>query len=447
MNSKSRCTPFSIWRQLTAVLLSVALIPTAQIKLSAQPPSAYVGLNADQLDQLVAPIALYPDSLVASVLTASTYPDQIGEANAWLVQNMNLAPDQRAAAADAQPWDPSVKALIPFPQVLDTLARNSAWTSQLGNAYFNQPGDVENAVQAMRLQAQQSGRLVTTPQERVIENDGIIEIAPVNPAVVYVPYYNPWAVWGGFVTPWPGWYAVAPPPGIVIGVGVAFGVGIGIGLYAHYGWGFHAWRPAWGGGGVVYGGRPYVSRSVTVINHGDFGGHDRGVFERGGRGVPAGYHAVAHVGAARAAAERAGVRAGSPRVAPGFAGRGAPAGRPGFNGGARPNAAAGRVAPAGRPAPGARPAERPGFSGARPNAEAGRRAPAVRPEPAARPNFAPNRSAAPRPNAGFNRPNATAPRPNAAPSRPAAPAVHPGGGGGGRPAGGGGHAEPGGHHK
>jgi Protein of unknown function (DUF3300) len=394
-------------RQLLAVILSALLVPAVQMRVYAQAP-AYVGLNAEQLDQLVAPIALYPDSLVASILTASTYPDQISAADGWLDQNMSLPPDQRAAQANAQPWDPSVKALVAFPAVLDNLARNAAWAAQLGNAYFNQPGDVENAVQAMRLQAQQSGRLVSTPQQSVVYANGVVTIMPVNPAVVYVPYYNPWAVWGGFISPWGGWVGIVPPPGIVLGLGLAFGVGIGIGVFAHYGWGFGAWRPAWGGGGVYYGGRAYVSRSVTVINHGNFGGYDRGVFEHGGRGVPAGFHPAARMGAARAAADRAGVRGGSPRAggfhaAPvtrsPYANRGAPErggaaareGRPGgaYSGAARPAA---RNNPAAR-AGGERPAARPGGAGGqRPAARAGGERPAARPSGGARPAARPAQS-------------------------------------------------------
>jgi hypothetical protein len=122
----------------------------------------FAPLGAVQLDQLAAPIALHPDALVAQILTASTYPDQIAQANNWLHQNMGLPPDQRAAIANGMVWDASVKALTAFPAVLDNLARNYSWASQLGNAYYSQPADVMNAVQSMRFQAQQSGVLVST---------------------------------------------------------------------------------------------------------------------------------------------------------------------------------------------------------------------------------------------------------------------------------------------
>lgn len=287
---------------MTALVVAAILLgaPTDLRAQDAAP--AYVELGAEQLDQLVAPVALYPDSLVGQVLTASTYPDQIAAADAWLNQNMGLPPDQRAAAADGMPWDPAVKALTAFPSVLDNLAKNSAWTSQLGNAYYNQPGDVMNAVQALRSQAHDSNKLVTTAQQRVVVDAGVISIVPVAAEVVCVPYYNPWVIWGPMFVAYPGFVAIAPPPGIVVGVGVAFFPGISIGFYDGFGWGFAAWAPVWGGGVVAFHGATYVSHSVTVSNRGHFGGHDAGAFEHGGRGVPSGYHAAAHAGSARTAA-------------------------------------------------------------------------------------------------------------------------------------------------
>ena len=278
-------------RQWIAVALAVLLVPFTQSSLYAQ--GAYAPLDATQLDQLVAPIALYPDSLVAQVLTASTFADQVNDADNWIHQNGGMPPAQLAAAVDSMPWDPSVKALAEFPAVLDNMARNNGWSSALGNAYYNQPGDVMNAVQAMRYQAQQAGTLRSTPQERVFYNSGLVVIEPVNPALVYVPYYNPWTVWGSPISPWGGYYW-GPPAGVVFGAGIAigFGVGIGIGLFGHYGWGYHAWAPNWHGGVVLYNHNTYISRSNTVYNRGHFGGYNRGVFEHGGRGVPGGYHAA-----------------------------------------------------------------------------------------------------------------------------------------------------------
>jgi hypothetical protein len=272
-----------------ALTLSILLIPFASGTLNAQ--GGYAPLDAPGLDQLVAPIALYPDSLVAQVLTASTYPQQVNDADAWSQQNAGLPPQQRADIANGMPWDPSVKALTAFPSVLDNMARNNSWTSALGNAYYNQPGDIMNAVQAARVQAQQAGYLQSTPQQRVYYDGPQILIAPVNPAVVYVPYYNPWRLYGGWVSPWGGFYVAPPPLGLAVGLGLGFAaVGISIGLFAHYGWGFNSWAPNWHGGPVFYNHAAYFSRSATVFNHGNFGGYNRGVFEHGGRGVPANFH-------------------------------------------------------------------------------------------------------------------------------------------------------------
>jgi len=311
MSSKTTISAYRCARQLMALTLAGLLIPAAQMNLSAQEPppqGAYSPLEAVQLDQLVAPIALYPDALVAQILTASTYPDQIGEASNWYEANKGLPRAERANIVNGMNWDPSVKAVTAFPAILNNLARNTAWASQLGNAYYNQPADVMNAVQAMRFQAQQSGTLVSTPQQRVYAENGEIMIAPVNPALVYVPYYNPWGIWGPLFVAYPGYYLFPPPPGLVLGLGIGFGVGIGIGLFAHYGWGWGAWGANWHGGGVFYHHGAYFSHSATVFNHGHFGGYNRGVFEHAGRGVPGGFHAAAtranfgHAEAARAGA-------------------------------------------------------------------------------------------------------------------------------------------------
>ena len=294
------------FRGFVAIAVSLLLVPYSQQGLLAQDPQqqqyppqqqpppgpppagAYVPLGAEQLNQLVAPIALYPDSLVAQVLTASTYPQQIMDANAWMQQYGGMPPDQRAAAANSMPWDPSIKSLTAFPDVLANLARNQNWAGALGNAYYNQPGDVMNAVQAMRFRAQQAGALRSTPQNTVVYNGGVVVIQPVNPAFVYVPYYNPWVVYGGPLTPWGGYYYMPPPRGVVFaaGIGIGFAAAISIGAWGHYGWGYSAWAPNWRGGVVVYNKTTYISRSTTVINRGNFGGYNRGVYERPGAGVP-----------------------------------------------------------------------------------------------------------------------------------------------------------------
>jgi len=240
------------------------------------PPQAYNALSPEQLDQLVAPIALYPDSLVAQVLAGATYPTQVVDADRFVKSNQGVPPDQLAQMVNNQPWDPSIKALTAFPSVLSNMDQNLDWTTQLGNAYYNQPQDVMSAVQAMRQQAYQRGDLRNTPQETVSYAPSDIVIAPANPAVVYVPYYNPWVVWG--FRPWYAYYVAPPPPGIAFvgGLALGFGFGIVIGAWGHWGWGWGAWHPFWGPHPYIgYHGGFWASRSYTVVNHGHFGYFDR----------------------------------------------------------------------------------------------------------------------------------------------------------------------------
>ena len=187
------------------------------------PPQPYA-----QLDQLVARIALYPDPLLAQVLTASTFWNQIPEAAQWANQHAYLRGDQLAGAIqeDNLPWDPSVQALLPFPSVLDMMARDPGWTSALGNAVLAQRPDVMDAVQQRRQEAMNYGYLQTNPYDRVVPTPGAIEILPVNPAYIYVPTYNPGIVF------------VAPRRGFFVGGAIGFGPGIVLGAsFAPWGWG------------------------------------------------------------------------------------------------------------------------------------------------------------------------------------------------------------------
>src|SRR5258708_565114 len=159
-----------------------------------------------QVDQLVAPIALYPDALVAQILAASANPSEVVEADRWMQQHAGLTGDGLAQEVDKQPWDPSVKALTQFPSVLANMDKNLSWTSALGDAYVNQQQDVLNAVQAMRQRAQQAGHLQNTAQETVTTEGQTIAIEPANPEIVYVPQYDPWLVYGAPVVAYPGWH-------------------------------------------------------------------------------------------------------------------------------------------------------------------------------------------------------------------------------------------------
>jgi hypothetical protein len=158
------------------------------------------------LQQLVAPIALYPDALVAQILAASTYPTQIVQADRWLQGRVNLPPEQIAAAVDKESWDPSVKALTAFPSVLANLDQNLSWTTALGEAYFSQPQDVLDSVQVMRRRAEDAGSLSSTPQQTVVTQGPRIVIEPVQPDVCYLPVYDPWLVYGPPIVAYPGYF-------------------------------------------------------------------------------------------------------------------------------------------------------------------------------------------------------------------------------------------------
>jgi Protein of unknown function (DUF3300) len=239
--------------------------PTGDQPRQAQ---SYRQQTPEQLQQLVAPIALYPDSLVSQILAASTFPEQVVEADRWLQAHPDLKGDDLGQAVDQQPWDPSVKALTGFPSVLGNMDKNLAWTSSLGDAYYNQQPDVVEAVQLMRRRAQEAGNLRTTPQETVTTQDSTISIAPPSPDVVYVPAYDPWMVYGDPIVAWPGWY---PYPGIWYGGPyLSFGEGFGIGWFGGYGWGWHHWGFDWRNRYVIHDHDRYYSRSNTFYNRNNF---------------------------------------------------------------------------------------------------------------------------------------------------------------------------------
>jgi hypothetical protein len=283
-------------RRAIAAALCALLIPVSQTDLLAQqsappPPPQNVNASApsqpltpDELDQLVAPIALYPDALIAQTLAASTYPTQIVDADRWVQTQTGASPQLIASKVNGKSWDPSVKALTAFPTVLAQMNKNLDWTTNLGNAYYNQPQDVMGAIQTMRQRSQASGNLKATPQQTVATQNGSIVIAPANPSVVYVPTYNPWVVYGAPLAIYPGVY-YAPPPGVVFadGLAIGFGIGIGIGVFAHWGWGWNNWRLGWHSRAVVFNHATYMTHSRTVMNRGFNrpGGPPRGAAARG----------------------------------------------------------------------------------------------------------------------------------------------------------------------
>jgi hypothetical protein len=235
----------------------------------------------------VAPIALYPDALVAQILAASTYPAEDVDADRWMQAHAGLTGDQLGDSVNAQSWDPSVKALTQFPSVLTNLDKNISWTSSLGDAYVNQQQDVMSAIQTMRQRAQQAGKLQSDSQETVSSQNSSIVIQPTNPNVVYVPAYDPWTIYGEPLAVYPGWVGV---PGVFYaGPSFAWGLGIGIGLgvYGGFDWGWHHWGADWHGHNVMFNHAHYVSRSTTFINRRTVINRSPPSFNRGGGGFHA----------------------------------------------------------------------------------------------------------------------------------------------------------------
>ena len=255
-------------KQFLATALSVLLVTSTMPSAAAAQQTGSAGysgqgapLSADELQQLVAPIALYPDALVAQVLGASTFPDQIANANDWLHQNQKLTGNALMQAVDAQSWDPSVKGLTQFPSVLENMAKNLSWTSALGEAYHTQTADVMSAIQVLRAKAQAAGNLKSSSQIVVVQQaPQTIVIQSANPQVVYVPVYNPTVVYGTpYVTPG---YSTAA----VVATGViAFGAGIAVGAMMSggcCGWGYSSWNCGWHGTAVVYHGGAYYGNNA-----------------------------------------------------------------------------------------------------------------------------------------------------------------------------------------
>ena len=210
MKRPSLITSFLVLTLFSAVTIVRVLGQQPQTQ-----PSPQQVLTPDQLDNLVAPIALYPDPLLGQMLVASTYPLEVVEASRWLQQNRNLRGQDLVEAAKRQPWDPSIQALVAVPDALAKLNQDIRWTTDLGNAFLAQQADVMGAVQQMRARAQANGRLGSTPQQTVTTEDQggqqSIVIQPASPQVIYVPSYDPYYIWG------PPVYGFYPPlyyPGI-----------------------------------------------------------------------------------------------------------------------------------------------------------------------------------------------------------------------------------------
>jgi hypothetical protein len=253
-------------QSLAAVLCALLLAPGDTFLYAQQQDAtqeqAPPPIPNDQLDSLVAPIALYPDPLLSQVLVASTYPLEVIQLQQWMAQHTDLKGDALVAAVEKQDWDPSIQGLAPLPDVIKQLAENIKWTTDLGNAFLAQQSGVMDAVQRMRAKAQGAGNLKSNDQMKVetqvVESKTVVVIQQADPQVVYVPSYNPTVVYGPPVYPYPP--IAYPPPGYyAAGMAISFGIGIAMGAAWGGGWGYNS---HWGG-----------NNNITINNNNNFVNH------------------------------------------------------------------------------------------------------------------------------------------------------------------------------
>lgn len=256
------------WAWLLILLLAV---PPGVI---AQQSTAGATFKQEELDQIVAPIALHPDALISQILMASTYPLEVVQADRWAKQNASLKGDALTKALEAQGWDPSVKSLVNFPQVLTMMSEKLDWTQKLGDAFLADQKRVLDTVQSLRAKAQTAGNLKSTKEQNVIVEEKIIKIESANPQVVYVPTYNPTVVYGAWPYPaYPPYYYY--PPGYVASSMMWFGAGMAMGAAWGYAWG----NCNWGGGDVDID----VNRNFNSNRNIDRGKYAQNLPSRGGQ--------------------------------------------------------------------------------------------------------------------------------------------------------------------
>jgi hypothetical protein len=312
------------------------------------------------LDALVAPVALYPDPVLSQVLVASTYPLEIVQAQQWLQQNSNLKGTALADAAKQQDWDPSVQAMVVFPDLVKRLADNIKYTTDLGNAFLAQQGDVMDAIQRMRKSAQDSGKLVSNEQQvvetKTEESKTVVVIQPASPEVVYVPAYNPTVVWGAPAYPYPPYYYPPVSTGAVIAASaISFGVGVAVGAAWGGGWG---WGCGWGHNEININNN-FISRNNLNVNNINRTNVNRNTWQHNPQhrgGAPYANRNVANRYGGTARGDSLGARQASARQQIGDRSAG---GRVGDRtAGARPGDRTAGARPGDRPA-GARPGDRP----------------------------------------------------------------------------------------
>ncbi len=220
------------------IILTLAMPPW----ILAQESTGPAKFKQEELDQMLAPIALYPDALLGQVLIASTYPLEIVQADRWAKANKNLKGDPLTAALEKQDWDPSVKSLVNFPQVLSMMSEKLEWTQKLGDVFLAQQKEVMDTIQKLRFKAKEAGNLKTTPEQTVIVQEKVIIIEPASPQVIYVPAYDPVVVYG--VWPYPAYppYPVYPPGYVATTAAFSFAAGVAVGAAWGYAWSNCNWN-------------------------------------------------------------------------------------------------------------------------------------------------------------------------------------------------------------
>jgi len=221
------------------MIWALALLMAVPPEVLAQSAGGRPAFKQEELDQMLAPIALYPDSLLTQMLMASTYPLEVVQADRWAKQNKNMKGDALAKALEAQTWDPSVKSMVNFPEVLTMMSEKLDWTEKLGDAFLDQQKDVMDTIQQLRVKAQASGNLKTSKEQVVKVEKEVIIIEPASPQVIYVPAYNPTVVYGAWAYPAYPPYPVYPPG---YAAGAAFVTGVAVGAAWGYAWGHANWN-------------------------------------------------------------------------------------------------------------------------------------------------------------------------------------------------------------
>ncbi|HTG81973.1 MAG TPA: DUF3300 domain-containing protein [Geobacteraceae bacterium] len=265
----------SFWLRAVSILVVILFVLPLQSLAQQEGEAPQKKLSKEELAQLLAPIALYPDELVAQILMASTYPLEIVQADRWAKSHQQSAGDVLAKQLEKEPWDPSVKSLVNFPEVLSKMSEKLELTTKIGDAFLSQQKDVMDTIQELRRKAYDAGNLKTTKEQKVVVEKQTIVIQPANPEVVYVPSYSTTVVYGAWPYPaYPPYYYYPPPPPAY--PAYHFAAGVAVGLAWGYAWG----NCNWNGGEVNYN----VNQNINVNNKIDRSKYQNRVNHRGSQG-------------------------------------------------------------------------------------------------------------------------------------------------------------------